>query len=127
MHTRIWAALAFLLVPAPVWAQQFRVVDITYEHKYEYASHYRVKPSAETPANWTAPVDYRQGRVYGHLEVLSKPSNELAEFTICMEATPTYACTGSPKYSTTGVYDWNTPFSRMLQAAQVDWTKKPSN
>src|SRR5262245_273530 len=69
-------ALAAAL-PARALAQQFTVVDITYEHKYEYASHYRVKPAPATPSNWVTPVDFRAGRVYGHLEVLSKPSDEL--------------------------------------------------
>lgn len=108
-------------------AQQFTLVDITYEHKYEYGSHYRVKPSAQTPSNWKSPIDFTKGRVYGHIEVMTRPSEEPAAFLVCMEATPSYACLVSPGYKAPKVLDFSTAFDKMFQANRVDWTKKPFN
>ncbi len=120
------AAAVALLAPLAAQAAQFTLVDLTYEHKYEYASHFRINPSPETPANWKAPVDFTKGRVYGRLEVMSRPSStDRAIFGICLESTPSYACTFSPTYTNQKVLTWDQPFSQMYQANQVDWTKRP--
>src|SRR4051794_14158233 len=116
---RLMLVVCALGLPATARAQQFRLVDITYEHLASYNSHYRIKNSAETPANWTSPIDYTKGRVYGHIEFIQRPSTTQAMFGICMEATPTYACTFSPTYGTRKVADWNQPFTEMYQASQV--------
>lgn len=125
MRTAVVAAL--LLVPTPALAAQFVVADVTYEHSATTTtdSHLRLPPSAETPKNWKAPVDYATaGTVHVRLEVFTKPSAEKTRFQICFEGTPSYACTDqSPIYTATGVYTWATPFPSFYQYAQVDWTK----
>lgn len=125
MRTALVAAL--LLVPTPAVAAQFVVAEVTYEHSATTTtdSHLRLPPSAETPKNWKAPVDYATaGTVHVRLEVFTKPSAEKTRFQICFEGTPSYACTDqSPIYTTTGVYTWATPFPSFYQYAQVDWTK----
>ncbi len=119
--------LAALLAPTPAFAAQFVVAEVTYEHSATTTtdSHLRLPPSAETPKNWKAPVDYATaGSVHVRLEVLTKPSAEKTRFQICFEGTPSYACTDqSPIYTTTGVYTWATPFPSFYQYSQVDWTK----
>ncbi|MBL8717657.1 MAG: hypothetical protein JNL79_16850 [Myxococcales bacterium] len=124
---RLALVAALLLVPTPALAAQFVVAEVTYEHSATTTtdSHLRLPPSAETPKNWKAPVDYATaGTVHVRLEVFTKPSAEKTRFQICFEGTPSYACTDqSPIYTTTGVYTWATPFPSFYQYAQVDWTK----
>jgi hypothetical protein len=115
----LWSASAL--------AEQFVVVDETYEHTPDMPdSHYRVTPRPGTPTDWRSPIDYASGKAYMHLEVYTKPTDTPTKFQACFEATPTYACVGqSPSYTTTGVYDWETPFSDFWSPpnTEVDWTK----
>jgi hypothetical protein len=115
----LWSAAAL--------ADQFVVVDATYEHTADMPdSHYRVDPLPGTPADWKSPIDYASGTAHMHLEVYTKPTDTPTKFQACFEAQPTYACVGqSPAYTTTGVYDWETPFSEFWSppGTAVDWTK----
>lgn len=114
----LWSGAAF--------ADQFVVVDSTWEHTPDLAdSHYRVAPLPGSPSDWRKPVDYASGTAHVHLEVSTKPTDQPTKFQVCFEATPTYACTDqSPTYTTVGVIDWETPFSNFWSPAgtSVDWT-----
>lgn len=114
----LWSAAAL--------AEQFVVVDATYEHTADMPdSHYRVDPPPGTPSDWRSPIDYASGTAHMHLEVYTKPTDTPTKFQACFEAQPTYACVGqSPTYTTVGVYDWETPFSDFWSppGTQVDWT-----
>jgi hypothetical protein len=107
-------------------ADQFVVVDSTWDHTPDLAdSHYRVLPTAATPADWKSPVDYASGMAHVRLEVFTKPTATPTKFQVCFEATPTYACTDqSPTYTTVGVLDWETPFSNFWSppGETVDWS-----
>ena len=106
-------------------ADQFVAVDVTYTHSADTTkdSHYFVKPSAATPSNWRAPVNYAGGSVYMHLEVLTKPSNEPTVWVICFIGSPGYACTDTGVHTTTGVYERNVALPSIWQYDQVDWSK----
>jgi MYXO-CTERM domain-containing protein len=108
-------------------ADQFVVVDSTWDHTPDLAdSHYRVLPTAATPASWKSPVDYASGLAHVRLEVFTKPTATPTRFQVCFEATPTYACTDqSPDYTTVGVLDWETPFSNFWSppGETVDWSQ----
>jgi len=125
-------AFAAALALSSLWssvalAEQFVVVDETYEHTPDMPdSHYRVQPKEGTPTDWKSPIDYASGTAHMHLEVFTKPTDTPTKFQACFEATPTYACVGqSPSYTTTGVYDWETPFSNFWSppGTEVDWSK----
>ncbi len=119
-------SLVVVLLSLPAAADQFVVTEVTYTHGPATTtdSHYRVAPSATTPANWVAPLDYSHGTAVVRLEVFTKPSARPTRFQICFEATPSYACTDqAPAYTTTGVYTWTTSFPNFYQYSQVDWTK----
>ncbi|MDI3281905.1 hypothetical protein QHF83_01240 [Polyangium sp. 15x6] len=107
-------------------AEQFVVVDETYEHTPDMPdSHYRVEPRPGTPSNWKSPIDYTTGTAHMHLEVYTKPTDTPTRFQACFEAQPTYACVGqAPAYTTVGVYDWATKFSDFWSppGTAVDWT-----
>ena len=108
-------------------ADQFVVVDSTWDHTPDLAdSHYRVLPTAATPADWKSPIDYASGTAHVRLEVFTKPTATPTKFQVCFEATPTYACTDqSPTYTTVGVLDWETPFSNFWSppGETVDWSQ----
>ncbi len=115
-------------LPAPAWAAQFVVTDVTYTHSATTTtdSHLRVPPSAQTPLNWVAPVNYTAGgTAHVRLEVFTKPSAAPTRFQICFEANAgSYACTDqAPTYTAPGVYDWTTPMPNFYQFSTVDWTK----
>lgn len=119
--------VAALVSPALAHADQFVAMDQTWEHTPDLPdSHYREKPSAETPGDWTSPVDYSDGTAWVYLEVQTKPTAQETKFQVCFEATPTYACTAqSPTYTTTGIYEWPTPFSDFWSPPNeyVDWSQ----
>jgi hypothetical protein len=108
-------------------ADQVVVTDVTYTHSAQTTSdsHYRVAPRAGSPANWSSPVDYANGSAHVLLEVRTKPAGDTpTKFQVCFEGTPSYGCTDqSPTYTTTGKYEWSTPFSRFYLGGQVDWSK----
>jgi MYXO-CTERM domain-containing protein len=114
-----------LLTAASAHAAQFVATDVTYTHSATTTSdsHYRVDPSAQTPASWTAPVDYANGSAHVRLEVRSKPNMTTQTcFQVCFEATTNYGCTDiSRPYTTLGVYEWDTPFSRFFTPGPVSW------
>jgi hypothetical protein len=107
-------------------ADQFILTDVSYTHSGETTvdSHYHVDPSASTPKNWKSPVDYSTGSAHVRLEVKTKPGATPTKFQICFEGTPDYACTDqSPTYTTTGTYEWTTPFANFYFGGTVDWSK----
>jgi len=120
------AVAALSLGSADALAEQFVVLDSTWEHTPDLAdSHYRVTPLPGTPGDWRKPTDYASGTAHMHLEVSTKPSATPTKFQVCFEATPTYACTDqSPTYTTVGVVDWETPFANFWSppGTAVDWT-----
>ena len=119
------ALLSLASSSTPARADQFVAVDVTYTHSADTTkdSHYFVKPSAATPSNWQAPVNYAGGSVYMHLEVLTKPSNEPTVWVICFIGSPGYACTDTGVHTTTGVYERNVTLPSIWQYDQVDWSK----
>lgn len=120
------ASLVAALASGAARAEQIVVLDETWVHGPDMPdSHFRKEPIGGTPTDWTSPIDYSQGTAYVYLEVHSKPTEQPTKFQVCFEATPTYACTDqSPTYTTTGVYEWATPFANFWSppGEMVDWS-----
>jgi MYXO-CTERM domain-containing protein len=116
-----------LACAATARAEQFVVTDVSYTHSGETTSdsHYHVDPAAGTPSNWQSPINYGTGSAHVRLEVKTKPGATPTKFQICFESTPGYACTNqSPTYTTTGTYEWTTPFSAFyLGEGGVNWNE----
>ncbi|MFY0535163.1 hypothetical protein [Nannocystis pusilla] len=106
-------------------AGQLVVMDETWVHAPDLAdSHYRATPGIDVPEDWTSPIDWTQGSVWVHLEVLSKPTAQETKFQVCFEANPTYACTlQSPTYTEVGIYEWESTFAQFWSPPGefVDW------
>jgi len=124
-------ALGVCLCSSVALADQVVVFDQTWDHTADLPdSHFRMPPSAETPADWVSPVDYSQGSAWVYLEVHTKPTDEETKFQVCFEATPTYACTAqSPTYTEVGVYEWETAFADFWSppGELVDWAQGTNN
>ncbi|WAS92312.1 MYXO-CTERM sorting domain-containing protein [Nannocystis punicea] len=130
MRTKGLAVAVGLFVAAAGWearAGQLVVMDETWVHAPDLAdSHYRVTPMMGVPEDWTSPIDWTQGSVWVHLEVLTKPTTQETRFQVCFEANPTYACTlQSPTYTEVGVYEWESTFAQFWSPPNefVDWTQ----
>ena len=123
----VLVALAVLMSCPNARAEQFVLADVMYTHSTETTSdsHYYPTLPAETPDDWTEPVDYANGSVHIVLDVLTKPAGGApTKLQICFEGTPSYACTlQSPTYTATGRVEWDSPFSSFWYESTVDWSQ----
>jgi len=108
-------------------AEQFVVFDESWNHSADLPdSHYVADSTAETPADWTSPVDYRGGTIWVYLEVFTKPTDTPTRFQACFLGTPTYACTlQAPTYTEAGTYEWKTEWNETWSPPNesVDWSQ----
>lgn len=115
------------LAAAPVRAEQFVLADVSYTHSAETTqdSHYYPELPADTPRDWTKPVDYAHGSVHVVLDVKTKPAGDApTKFQLCFEGTPSYGCTAqSPTYTKIGRVEWDSPFSGFWYESTVDWAQ----
>jgi hypothetical protein len=126
LFTGALALAAALLRAQSAHAEQVVVADVSYTHSAQTTkdSHYRVKPTPETPANWQSPVNYGQGSVHVRLDVKTKPSATPTRYQICFEMKQNYCCTDqAPIYTSTGVYEWDTQVEKLWRPGPVDFTQ----
>lgn len=131
------AAVAITLGTAPALAEQFTLMDVTFTFTKEQAdtsrpspSHYYVYEDAllpGQPADWTAPVDYRNGSLHLRTEVIDKPSGgEITQWSVCyiphVGIGSGYGCTNSGTYTEEGVYEFDQSMTQWWQNEQIDWT-----
>ena len=120
------ACVALALAAPSACAQQIVVAEAEYTHSAQTTkdSHFRVKPTPETPADWTSPVDYAHGSVHVRLEVKTKPSDTPTRYQICFEMKQNYCCTDqAPVYTTIGKYDWDTEIEKLWRPGPVDFAQ----
>jgi hypothetical protein len=116
----------FALAAPPAHAEQVVAAEAAYTHSAQTTkdSHYRVKPTPETPANWASPVDYAHGSVHVRLEVKTKPSATPTRYQICFEMKVNYCCTDqAPAYTAPGVYEWDTDVEKLWRPGPVDFAQ----
>ncbi|HKU40967.1 MAG TPA: hypothetical protein VJR89_22550, partial [Polyangiales bacterium] len=120
-------AVASLCLCSLARAEQFVLVDLSYTHSADTTkdSHYYPKLPADTPKNWTQPVDYSKGSVHIVLDVKTKPAGDApTKYQLCFEGTPSYGCTlQSPTYTKAGRVEWDSPFSAFWYESTVDWSQ----
>lgn len=115
-------------------AEQFTLFDVTFDFTWEDAinatpskSHYYVKKdvlNAARPTNFTSPIDYRNGKVHIHLEVLEKPAGGQKQgWALCYVGGGSYGCPYSKYYTEPGVYDNEVDMTSFYNNATIDWTK----
>ncbi|HKP55401.1 MAG TPA: hypothetical protein VJV78_01700 [Polyangiales bacterium] len=127
MKSATLVAASLLSLCSLAHAEQFVLVDVSYTHSADTTkdSHYYPKLAADTPKDWTKPVDYSKGSVHIILDVKTKPAGDTpTKFQICFEGTPSYGCTAqSPTYTKTGRVEWDSPFSGFWFESTVDWSQ----
>lgn len=109
--------------PASAAGQQFTWFDqeMTHGPTREYA-----QANATSPADWTSPNNYADGRVYARLEVLTKPSTLPTAAQICVwrSSFTEETCSPTRTFSTPGVYwiDYGRPSSWWKLGGEWSWT-----
>ncbi len=125
-----------LAAPAPCFADQFVLFDVTFTYTKEDAdnatpskSHYYVHDlNPERPTDWTSPVDYRNGTVHIRTEVIDKPAGgEITQWVLCyipVEGTGNgYGCTGSGTYTEEGLYERDVSMTSWWENESIVWTE----
>lgn len=121
----------------PSQAEQFTLMDVEFTFTKEDAdnstpspSHYYVQSDSLTnqPADWTAPVDYRNGSVHIRTEVLDKPAGgEITQWSICyipnVGIGAGYGCANSGTYTEAGIHERDESMTSWWQNDQLDWTR----
>lgn len=119
-------------------AAQFILFDQTFAYTKEDAdnskpskSHYYLKAdklNPNTPRDWTAPIDYRNGTVHIRLEVLEKPpGGEPTMWTICYIPNKGqgngYGCTGTDLFKEKGIYEKDVSMTAFWENKSIIWSE----
>jgi hypothetical protein len=128
-------AFLFTLSAISGQADQFVLFDRTFLFEEKDAvptkSHLFVKGEElgkGTPADWTAPVDYRNGTVHVRIEVLEKPAGETpTTWSLCYIPNRgrdnNYGCTNTPSYTTEGVYEKDVKMTEFWENDSILWSE----
>jgi MYXO-CTERM domain-containing protein len=125
------------LEPRLAHAEQFTLLDETFTFTKADAdngkpnkSHYYVFQDrlGPQPSNWMAPVNYRDGIVHVHAEVLEKPAGgEVTQWILCYIPSKGigqgYGCTGTGTYTEAGVIDIDVDMHSWWENTSIDWTQ----
>ena len=116
-------------------AEQFVLFDKTFTFEEKDAvptkSHLFVNADQlgkQTPTDWTSPIDYRNGSIHIRIEVLEKPAgNAPTTWSLCYIPNQgrknNYGCTGSPNYTTEGVYEKDVSMTSFWENESIVWEK----
>lgn len=118
-------------------ATQFTLFDVTFTYTKADAdnsspnkSHFYVtgnKINPQRPADWTSPVDYRNGTVHIRLEVIEKPPGQApTTWTLCYIPNKGqgngYGCTNTGVYTDEGVYEKDIPMTSFWENESIVWS-----
>jgi hypothetical protein len=124
------AAVVASAWPARAQAEQFVLVDDTFTYTKAEAdrtqSHHFVKTVMQPSANWTTPIDYRNGSVHIRTEVIDKaPGGEITQWSICYFGNngSSYGCSESGPYTDKGIVERDVLMTSWWQNETIDWTR----
>jgi tetratricopeptide (TPR) repeat protein len=126
------AVLPYLNNGPVTGGETLRLLNI--QHQYEAFSNDQSAITFFSSPNtmrqdWFAPVNYASGTVYQRLEVLSKPTNELIFYQLCLVPNDDIAikpaCSRASGLSLTkaGVYEFSQPLSSFYEYYNIDWSR----
>ena len=80
------------------------------------------------PRDWTAPIDYRNGTVHIHTEVIEKPAgSEPTTWSLCYIPNKGqkngYGCTGTVVYKEKGVYEQDVSMKSFWENDSIIWSE----
>jgi len=131
----IGLVISIVLQPSPSRGEQFTLFDQTFTFDERDAvptkSHLYVEANelgADTPTDWTSPVDYRNGTVHIRIEVIEKPKGDTPTvWSICYIPNKgrdnKYGCTSSPSYTTEGIYEKEDKMTGFWKNDSIIWTE----
>ncbi|HET6284777.1 MAG TPA: hypothetical protein VFH73_27725 [Polyangia bacterium] len=130
------AAILLIGWTSPGRAEQFILFDATFDYTWDQAvnsrpskSHYYINDNnflnKARPANWLAPVDYRNGTLHVRAEVFSKPpGTQTTGWTLCYIANAGgYGCADTDYYKSTGVFEREVKMTSWWNNSQLQWDK----
>jgi hypothetical protein len=120
-----FALCAWLSLAGAARAEQVVLFDVTYTHTPADDATYTILSLAQ-PASWTAPIDYSQGTVYFHHEVMTKPSAAETLIDVCFDSMRSFGCLETQRYTRTGSFTTMrlmAPDPSWYQREQVDFTR----
>ena len=132
------AVSALIMAPTAGRAEQFVLFDVTFtftkmdaDNSRPSQSHYYVKGAAinpKRPADWTVPVDYRNGAVHIRTEVLDKPTGgEPVQWSLCYIPNHGqgngYGCAGTDAYKEKGVYEKDVSMTSFWENNAILWAE----
>lgn len=126
MRFTVCAALAVLLLPGVVAAQQITLVDATINHTTS-STVYRALPGG-FPADLTAPVDYAGGTLHHRVMVTATPGAATTSYQFCMLQTDRMpenrACSDYTdlQFNAVGTQTSSQTLASFSQAANLDLT-----
>ena len=137
MKTSVIAAAALVLsLPLEARAEQFVLIDATFDYTWDDAinakpdkSHYYVNEgnflNKNRPTNWLAPVDYRNGTLHVRAEVFKKPAgDQTTGWTLCYIANVgEYGCADTDYYRSTGIFERETKMTAFWQNDKIQWDR----
>ncbi len=125
---------AFICREPVARAEQFVLLDATFDYTWQDAqnskpslSHYYVNEgnflNKARPRDWTAPIDYRSGKLHVRTEVFAKPpGDQQVGWTLCyIPNSGGYGCADTTYYKSTGVFDRETAMTDFWQNEEIDW------
>jgi hypothetical protein len=87
---------------------------------------------SNNPTNWRSPVDYSRGTLYQRVQIISKPTDAVALYALCMfqdqVQAPRHACGDMTKirFTAPGTYTSSQAMTTMFQySSAIDWNRKP--
>lgn len=117
---------------------QFLLFDVEFTYTKEEADHSKPSKShyyvtgdmlnTQRPADWTWPVDYRNGSVHIRLEVIEKPQGGApTTWTLCYIPNQGqgngYGCTGTGLYTDKGIYEKDIAMTSFWENESIIWSK----
>lgn len=101
------------------------------DHSVPSKSHYYVKGNLinpDRPADWTSPVDFRNGTVHIRLEVIEKPPGDApTTWSLCYIPNKGqgngYGCTNTGVYTREGVYEKDVDMTSFWENGSIVWSE----
>ncbi len=124
--------LPYLNLGPVTGGSSLNLLDTVYEHRMPTTTEQSITfftSSNDVRRDWLAPVNYANGTIYQRLEVLSKPTNEVMYYQLCLvpnddiSIKPACSRASGLTLSQTGVYEFTQPLSSFYEYYNIDWSR----
>jgi hypothetical protein len=126
------AILPYLNLGPVTGGSSLNLLDIAYEHTTPSTTDQSITfftSSNDVRRDWLAPINYANGTIYQRLEVVSKPTDEIMYYQLCLvpndDISIKPACSRASGLTLTqeGVYEFTQPLSSFYEYYNIDWSR----